>query len=194
MKITQRIAILVMALIGLVYSSSASAQTNVAIVDIGVLFEKHGTFQQQLQLLRQEADELQKSVTANRQKLQQDAEAISLTFSPDQPEYKKREKEIALKAAQLDIDARDKMQELMTREAHIHYDTYNEVNRYVDDFCRQREVQLVLRYTGGEMNPADPDSIMQQINSAVVFHRAEKDITNQVVQLMLSAKSGVGGN
>jgi Skp family chaperone for outer membrane proteins len=175
-----------------VAATPAAAQTNVVVVDIGVLFEKHPGFQSELEKLRREADDLQKSVMSTRQRLQADAEALNLTYSPTSAEFKQKEREIALQATQLDIDAKDRMQSLMTREAHIHYDTYNEINRYLEDFCREGNLQLVLRYSGTSMDPKDPESIMTAVNSAIVFHRPDKNITDAVLQKMLQTK-GVGG-
>jgi Skp family chaperone for outer membrane proteins len=191
---TQWIAnLMLVAAWGVLLPQAAMAQTSVAIVDLGVVFEKHAEFQNQLKLLRQEAEGLQKDVMQKRQELQVKMEETSGLYNPNSPEFKQREKDLALQAAQLDLDAREKVRELTIREANIHYNTYNEVTKYIEEYCTKKEIRLVMRYTGGEMKPSDPDSIMQQINGAVVFYRPEKDITNAIVQSMAATKSGVSG-
>lgn len=196
MNTTQRIAIFSVFFLsgGFAYVAPTIAQTRVAIVDIGVVFDNHPNFKQELQNLRTEAENLQVSVNQQRQQLAKDSEALGLRFNPGSDSYKQYEKELALSVAKLDVDARDKMRELMTREAHVHYDTYAEVNSYIEQYCQNNGIRLVLRYSGGEMTPDNPDSIMQQINGAVVYFRPEKNITEQIVALMLQAKSGAGSN
>ncbi len=194
MNKTQWIAILMLVTaLGVLLPQAATAQTNVAIVDLGVVFEKHAAFQDELKTLRQEAEGLQKDVMQKRQELQVKMEETTSLYTSTSPEYKQREKDLALQAAQLDLDAREKVRELTVREANIHYNTYNEVSRYIEEYCVKNDIRLVMRYTGGQMNVDDPDSIMQQINGAVVFYRPEKDITNAIVKVMAATKGGVAG-
>jgi Skp family chaperone for outer membrane proteins len=171
-----------------------SAQTKVAVIDVGVIFENHPNFKQELQNLRTEAEGLQMSVNQQRQKLMKDSEALGLNFNPGTEAYKQHEKDLALSAAKLDVDARDKMRELMTREAHVHFDTYAEVNRYVEQYCQENGIRLVLRHSGGEMDPNNPESIMQQINGSIVFVRPEKNITQEIIARMLQTRDGAGSN
>ncbi|MEZ6092658.1 MAG: OmpH family outer membrane protein [Pirellulaceae bacterium] len=189
---TQRIAMNALVCLIAVFAAipSSHAQSTVAIVDIGVIFDSHAHFKQELQSLRSEAESLQMTVNQQRQKLAQDSESLALKFNPGSEQYKSFEKDLALAAAKLDVDSRDKMRELMQREAHVHFDTYEEVNKYIEQYCQENQIRLVLRYSGGEMKADDPDSIMNQINGAVVFFRPERDITQEIVARMANAKDG----
>ncbi len=192
MNMTQRIAIIAVAILSICTANltCSFAQSPVAIVDVGQVFDSHPGFKQELENLRLEAEALQNTVNQQRMKLAKDQESLGLSFTPGSDAYKNQEKDIALAAAKLDVDARDKMRTLMTREAHVHYDTYTEVNRYIAEFCQENGLRLVLRHSDNEMKLDDPESIMQKINSPVVYFRPEKDITPAIVAKMLQAKSG----
>lgn len=191
---TQWKAIAIGAFFLVALSSSIHAQTNVAIIDLGVVFENHSGFQSQLERLRQEATSLQQAVAQERQNLQFKMEQLSAMYAPESAEFKQAEKDLMVQDANITVEARSKVRQLTTEEARIHYQTYQEVSRYVEDYCSKNNIRLVMRYAGGQMSLDDPESIMHQINGAVVFHRQDRDITQVIVQSMKSAKTGVGGN
>ena len=48
---------------------------------------------------------------------------------------------------------------------------------------------MVLRYSNQEMDLAKPGSVMQRVNSSVVYHNPNYDITQAIVgQLSVAAK------
>ncbi len=170
-------------------SSIGLAQTNVGLIDMGLVFEGHPVFKDRLQQLKQEADSLQGTVLQQRQMLAKDGESLTLLYAPGSTEFKQKEKELALKAAQLEIDAKDKMRDLMTTEARLHFEVYTDVNRVVEEYCQQFGIRLVLRFNSNKAKADNPESIMQQVNSAVVFYRPDNDITAAVIQRVVQSQA-----
>ncbi len=161
--------------------SVSLSQTTVALVDMAQVFEGHPTFKQQLQALKLDADTLQNTVLQQRDQITAEAESASLIFKPGTPEFKDKEKELAMKLAQLDVNSKTAMRDLMAREARLHYDVYREINQLIESFCRTNQVRLVLRYNRPNIDRQDPESIMQLINSMVVYHQPNQDITALIV-------------
>lgn|GEM_PF-1447227 len=164
------------------FAGSATAQTSVALLDLAVVFENHPAFKSRLTQLKQDADGLQASVLQQRQALVKEQENLRLLFQPGSKEFKEKEKELAVKATQLEVDSNDRMRELMIQEAQLHYSVYSEVNKLVDEYCTQFDIRLVLRFNSAAVQPEKPESVMQQVNGAVVYYNPAKDITAAIVQ------------
>jgi hypothetical protein len=132
--------------------------------------------------LKQDADGLQTAVLQQRQALIKEQENLRLLYQPGSQEFKDKEKELALKVTQLEIDSNDKMRDLMVQEAKLHFEIYSEVNRLVDEYCNQFDIRLVLRFNSATVQPDKPESVMQQVNGAIVYYNPNRDITAAIVQ------------
>lgn len=176
--------------------NTASAQTQVAIVDIGEVFKGHPAFTQQLEALKQEAEQFKASSLQLQQSLMQKAEAMK-QYTPGSDNFKQAEASLAQESAAMEVDQRDKMRMLMQREAQLHFDTYAEVNKLIEKYCDQHGIQLVLRFNSEQMDTKNPATIMQRVNGSIIYHDQDKDITSQVIAQLVqsngSASLGVGG-
>lgn len=163
-------------------AGSLQAQTPVALLDMAVVFENHPAFKSRLAQLKQDADGLQTAVLQQRQALIKEQENLRLLYQAGSQEFKDKEKELALKVTQLEIDSNDKMRDLMVQEAKLHFEIYSEVNRVVDEYCNQFDIRLVLRFSSATVRPDKPESVMQQVNGAIVYYNPNRDITAAIVQ------------
>ena len=163
-------------------AGSLQAQTPVALLDMAVVFENHPAFKSRLAQLKQDADGLQTAVLQQRQALIKEQENLRLLYQPGSQDFKDKEKELALKVTQLEIDSNDKMRDLMIQEAKLHFEIYSEVNRLVDEYCNQFDIRLVLRFNSATVQPDKPESVMQQVNGAIVYYNPNRDITAAIVQ------------
>lgn len=163
--------------------SSAAAQTKVAVVDIGLVFKSHPSFSQQLESLKSEADNFKAETRDLQAKLMEKA-GVLRNYQPDSDEFRQAETELAKESAALEVEQRNKLRSLMEREAKLHYDTYIQIQRAVATFCEQRAIQLVIRHDSTKMDPEQPATIMQKVNSKIVFHRPNNEITQQIVAMV----------
>ncbi len=160
--------------------TTAQAQTNVALVDIGMIFKSHPVFGQQLEGLRQEAEQFKAQTQQMKQDLLREAQGLQ-EYEPTSPEYKAEETRLAQKSAAKEVEQRNKMRDLMKMEAQLHFDTYNEIKAMISEYAQKQGVRMVMRYNSQEIDPAVPASIMQKVNSSIVFHTNQKDITQEIV-------------
>ena len=167
--------------------NTASAQTQVAIVDIGEVFKGHTAFKQQLEALKQEAEQFKATSLQLQQSLMQKAEAMK-QYTPGSDNFKQAEASLAQESATMEVDQRDKMRQLMQREAKLHFDTYAEVNKLIESYCDQHGIQLVLRFNSEKMDMKNPGSIMQRVNGSIIYHDQDKDITSQVIAQLVQSK------
>lgn len=160
--------------------TTVQAQTNVALVDIGKIFKSHPVFGQQLEGLRQNAEQFKAQTQQLKQALVQEAQGLQ-EYEPTSPEYKAEETRLAQKSAAKEVEQRNKMRDLMKMEAQLHFDTYNEIKAMIAEYAQKQGVRMVMRYNSQEIDPAVPASIMQKVNSSIVFHTNQKDITQEIV-------------
>lgn len=175
------------------FATSAFAQTNVAIVDVGAVFKGHPAFSQQLDALRQEAESFKANSIQLQQQLAQKAEILK-QYTPGSAEFKAAETKLATESAALEVEQRNKMRGLMQSEAKLHYDTLAEVNQLISDYCDQRQIQMVLRFNGEPMNADNPRSIMQRVNGSIIYHRPDKDITPQIIAALVQQSGTASRN
>ena len=168
--------------------NAANAQTKVAIVDVGAIFKQHTSFAAALEALKSQADGFKAEALKAQQSLAQGAQGLKF-LKPDSDDFRAKQTELAQKAAALQVEQNGLMQKLMEKEAMLHYETYQQVNELISNYCDARGIQLVLRYSNQEMDLAQPGSVMQRVNSSVVYHNANYDITQAIVgQLNVAAK------
>ena len=168
--------------------NAANAQTKVAIVDVGAIFKQHTSFAVALEALKGQADGFKAEALKAQQSLAQGAQVLQ-DLKPDSDDFRAKQTELAQKAAALQVEQNGLMQKLMEKEAMLHYEAYQQVNELISNYCDARGIQLVLRYSNQEMDLAQPGSVMQRVNSSVVYHDANYDITQAIVgQLSVAAK------
>ncbi|MCH2183248.1 MAG: OmpH family outer membrane protein [Mariniblastus sp.] len=169
-------------------AATASAQTNVALVDIGKIFKNHPQFSQQLDQLKTQADQFKASTQQLQQQFMSKAEDLN-QFNKNSEEYRQMEAKLAQESAEMEVEQRSKMRNLLTAEARLHFDTYNEIQQYISQYCQERGIQLVIRYDSQPMNQNDPASIMQRVNGGVIFNRPGKDITEKIIERILQVRN-----
>lgn len=180
---TKRSIAVMVALIAttILFAPQVQAQTRVAIVDIGQIFKGHPQFSKQLEMLKGQADQFKAASIAAQQTLVVQAEELK-GYRPDSPEYQALESKLAQESAAMEVQQRNKMRDLMLVEAKLHYDTYQQVNGLVEQYCDAQQIQLVLRYNNEQMDPKNPASVMQRVNSSVIFHNPNNDITQAIIR------------
>ena len=180
MRCMQRIALLIFPLI-LSVASLAEAQSSVAIVDIGMVFKAHPTFPRELETLRAEADQFQKNAVQLQQQMVAKSEKLQM-WTPDSGDYRNFETQLAQELATLEVQQRSEMRSLMVREAQLHFQTYQQVKKVVNDYCAAKNIRLVLRHTDQKLNVDNPKSVMADVNKNLVFYTPEIDITNEIIR------------
>ena len=111
----------------------------------------------------------------------QSAEALQAYIDPEHDDYRVKQTELAQKAAALQVEQNGLMQKLMEEEAMLHFKTYQQVNDLISQYCDAKGIQLVIRYSGQEMDLDQRGSVMQRVNSSVVYHDPANDITQAIV-------------
>lgn len=171
-------------------ASSLSAQ-GVAIVDVAAVFKAHQQFTQELDSIRNKAETLRSNAMQAQQEFALKAERLK-QLEPTSQEFREAEANLAKEAALLDNNQKDQVRQLMQAEAKLHYDVYQQVNQLIASYCENQSITLVLRYANDSLDESNPESIMQKVNSSIIFHQPGQDITPQIIAMLTQGTSAKG--
>jgi Skp family chaperone for outer membrane proteins len=156
-----------------------SSGTNVAVIDISQVFEKHGQFQAQTLNLKKQVEDFEGHLRGEQQKVVNMRNDLQ-NYTPGSEQFKRKEEEMARMQSEMNVQMALKRKEFLEKEARLYFDTYNEVFQIVAEVADRNGISLVLRFNSEEMKPEDRASVLQGVNRAVVFQR-NLNVTNMVI-------------
>ncbi len=156
--------------------------TNVAVIDINFIFKNHQRFKASMDDIKKDIDAFEEHLRDQRNQITQQTEQLK-GMPAGSNEYKMLEETIANVHTQLQLETGRKRKEILEREARVYYNAYKEVERQVEVFADRHGIDLVLRFSGEEMDPAKRDSVLAGVNRAIVFQR-RLNITGDILTLL----------
>lgn len=165
----------------LIASSSAWAQVNVALLDVGYIFKNHEGFKQQMETMKSGVASFEQKLKGQQQAIQQESRRLG-TLKAGSQEYKSLEEATTKKLADLKVTMQLERKKIMEGEAKIYMDTYKQVMAAVTAFSTANNIHLVLRYDR-EANPTDaatPQETLKIINRPVIFQN-RLDISDAIL-------------
>ena len=162
-------------------SPLVAQQTSIRLIDVSKVYENYGPFVQQRDQLQQQVKNYENQLIQQQQEFQRLNEDLK-TKDPNSSEFQQLERNLAQQGTNLEINKRAQLRRFAQAEAKMHFDTYVQVCQEIARFCAEQQVQLVLQYSSTDMKQDDPQSIMQRVNSKVVFHSPRNDITDAIIQ------------
>jgi Skp family chaperone for outer membrane proteins len=153
--------------------------TNVAVIDVGQIFDKHPQFQAQMMGLKKQVEDLDAFMRNEQKRMLQMRDDLQ-AFTPGSPQYKAKEEEMARLQSDLNVKMALQRKEFVEKEARVYFETYNEVYEIVASVADRNGIGLVLRFNSEDMKAEDRGSVLNGVNRAVVFQR-NLNITKMVV-------------
>jgi Skp family chaperone for outer membrane proteins len=158
--------------------------TNVAVLDISLVFEHFPAFQEQMTKLKSEVDQFEGFLKEEQKKLVEMREKLG-NFEPGSKQFKETEEEMARANTDLRLKMEQQRREFLEREARIYFDGYAEVYNVVSTLADRNDIRLVLRFSSDSMKADDRGSVLQSVNRPVIYQK-NLNITNLVIK-------GLGG-
>lgn len=180
-KLTIAIAV---AIVAAGFSQVASAQGGglVAVLDVAKVFRVNKNFDDQMKKIRDEAEMLKTQIQQQQTQIQEDAKKV-LTYEVGSEERNRQETEIEQRQAKLRTQARQLEMQLLTREARIYHQTYEQMKQVVGSAAQKNGISLVLRFDSTPVNPENRAEVIKGVNRSVVYHD-QLDLTSMVIQSM----------
>ena len=161
---------------------AADAQPHrVGLIDMAHVFKNYRKFE----YLR---EDLKAQIASSEQEAKQMAEDIKRLqvemkeLKEGSPEFGAKEKKLAELSAKFETFRRSTQREILKEESAIYHTIYMEVADAVKKYSKFYKYTLVLRFNREDLNPEDPQGLIQGMNRQVVFHHPEDDMTDSVLQ------------
>lgn len=159
-----------------------AAGTNVAVLDISLVFEHFPGFQEQMTKLKAEVDQFEAYLKDEQGKLVKMRDKLA-DYAAGSKEFKETEEEMARANTDLRLKMEQQRREFLEREARIYFDGYAEVYNVVQTLAERNDIKLVLRFSSESMKADDRGSVLQSVNRPVIYQK-NLNITNLVIKAL----------
>lgn len=153
----------------------------VGLIDMAYVFKNYQKFEylrEDLKLKISESEGQAKQMAETIKSLQ----AKMKEHKEGSPEFGDMEQKLAKASAEFETFRRSTQREILKEESAIYHQIYMEVSDAVKKYSKYYGYTLVLRFNREDLNPEDPQGLIQGMNRQVVFHQEEDDMTNSVLQ------------
>ena len=166
----------------------------VALLDVSYVFKKHARLKLQMDEMKKEVDRAENWVRTESETLTKLLEQLK-TFHTGSPDYKSLEARIAKRRADLAVQVAQQKREFLRKESSVYYGVYQEIQYEVNDYCRAKQVAVVLRFSREPVDVERPESVLAYINKPVITYSKDLDISDLILaQLNRRGVAPPGGN
>jgi len=172
-------------------SAAPAGGVPVALLDVSRIFQEHARFKQMREAMMADVQMAEANAKAEGEAIKGLMEQLRGVPSGS-PEYKAMDEQIAVRQGNLEARVRLQRKEFVQREAKIYHYVYLEVLQEVHYYAQTNRIAMVLRFSGEQIDPENPESVIKGINKPVVWYNPQFDITNAILQKLQG--SGTVGN
>ena len=162
--------------------SANAARFGIAVVDVNYIFKNYSQFKTAMEGIKTDIQQAEGKLKTSREAIQ-GKEAEARQFEPNSNEFKQLDENLARQKADFNIKASRIRKDFQEREAKVYYQTYLQVSSAVQQYAKQNNIGLVLKFNGDEVNADNPKAILSAINKPVVTQNGI-DITPDVLALL----------
>ena len=161
----------------------------VAVIDVAQVIRQHPEFKQRQAALKAQIDQAEatfnqrQETIANKQK--------SLEASPHRPgsaEYQQLLDNIANEVADFERDARTQQRRFALENSKIMYDTYQDIKATINRYATARGIAQVTDYREFEPNPAEPQTVAEDMDQRLVWFNPSLNITRAIIGEVYAAR------
>jgi Skp family chaperone for outer membrane proteins len=156
--------------------------TNVAVLDISLVFEHFPEFQNQMTELKTQVEQFEAFLKKEQSELLKERDKLQ-SYTPGSKEFKELEESLTHKNTDLRLKMEQQRREFLEREARIYFDGYSQVYNVVSTLAQRNEIKLVLRFSSDSMKADDRGSVLQSVNRPVIYQK-NLNITNLVIEAL----------
>ena len=180
--IIKRVAFVVAIIVAFAPSAVLAQETGrIAILDVAKVFKENTSFDNKVKAIKAEADKFKAHLIAQQDLLKK--EVIKVRDMDAGPQRNQMEADIEQQHAKLRTTARQTEAELLSREAQVYYETYQEMQAIVESLAKEHGLSLVMRFDSSSIDPNNREEVIRGVNRGVVFHR-RLDLTSLVSQAL----------
>lgn len=153
----------------------------VGLIDMAHVFKHYKKFdslREELKIDISKSESQAKAMAQDLQKLQAELKELK----EGSPDFAAKEKQFQGMTLEFESFRKATQREILKEESAIYHTVYMEVADAVRKYSTHYGYTLVLRFNREDLNPEDPQGLIQGMNRQVVFHQPEDDMTDSVLE------------
>jgi Skp family chaperone for outer membrane proteins len=175
------------------FISQATAQLAlpqyVAIVDVAQLIKEHPEFLTKQNALQAEVKVEEDKFRSRQEQIQNKEKALQNTqIKPGTAEHQRMVDEIAGEYADFEKDAKSMQRKFALKNSTIMYETYQDIKVVIGNFARVRKIAQVTDYRMFEPDPAQPQTVAEDMDQKLVWFDPLLNITENIVDELYKSK------
>lgn len=161
----------------------------VAVIDVAQVIKAHPEF-----VARQtELAEKVKKAEATFQKRQEAIAAKQKSlegsqYRPGSPQHQQMLDDIANDLADFEKDAKTEQRKFALENSKIMYDTYKDIKGTIERYATSRNIAQVTDYREFEANPAEPQTVAEDMDQRLVWFSPRLNITRTIIGEIFAAR------
>ena len=152
----------------------------VAVVDLAQAIKMHPDFAKKQDALKAKTIAAEAEFQAWQETITAKQEALK-EYAKNSDEYTQAAEKIDSEAAIFKSDAEVTRRKLMSENAKIMYETYQDIKSTAAKVAAASGISLVMDYRHLDVNPADPESVAEAMDQRIVWFESASDITESVI-------------
>jgi Skp family chaperone for outer membrane proteins len=178
------VAVFVSILVTPLHQAAAQNQpgTRIALLDIDEVFKNYRRYKAMMADVRKDEEALEALVRGKAKQLTAMRNEIR-DFKPGTAAYQKLEATMAKLKADTTVDTDIKRKGFIIRRSKASHTAYLDITRAVGRFAEANGISLVMAYDNREVDAANPNQVMYEINRQIIYQRS-LNITSYIVEAL----------
>ena len=155
----------------------------VAVIDIAQVIKNHPEFMKRQEDLQKQVNEAEAVFGKRQQAIVDKRKALdaSPTLKPGSPQHQQMLDEIASEVTEFEKDTKNLQRKFALENSKIMYDTYQNIKGTIQKYAVSKGIAQVTDYRDFEPNPADPQTVAEDMDQRLVWFNPRLDITKFII-------------
>ena len=163
-------------------AAAAQRPYQVAVIDVMQVLRAHPDFTIKQAALQEDINKTEADFTAKQRAIEEQKKQLDESqLSPNSPQYQQAFDALARQVAQFEADVRAQHRRFALRSSEIMYETYQDIKGTVERVCRASGIAQVTDYREFTVNPADPQSVADDMDQRLVWFDPQLNITQAII-------------
>ena len=161
----------------------------VAVIDVAQVIRQHPIFMERQEALRGQIEQAEAAFQQLQEGIANKQRALEASqFRPGSPEHQRLLDDIANDVADFERDARAHQRRFALENSRIMYDTYQDIKAVIGRYASARGIAQVTDFREFEPNPADPQTVAEDMDQRLVWFNPSLNITRQIIGEVYAAR------
>jgi len=155
----------------------------VAVVDVAQVLNAHPDYIREQENLKRQATEAEATFEKRREAIANKKKNLDASpYKSGSPEHQRILDEIANDVADYEKDMKAQQRKFILANSQIVYNTYKNIKDTIGRIAKSAGIAQVTDYREFEPNPAEPQSVIEDMDQRLVWFNSRLNITESVIQ------------